>query len=51
MTFFVCFFFYSDVVSQSNRLIDSLYHCCFLIEVKEVSKQQIMCDYDDSVRT
>lgn len=34
-----------------NTLIDSLYHCWFLIEVKEVSKQQIMCDYDDSVLT
>lgn len=37
------------LVEIINRPIDSLYHCCFLIEVKEVSKQQIMCDYDDSL--
>lgn len=45
------FFLTVMLVEIVNGLIDSLYHCCFLIEVKEVSKRQIMCDYDDAVLT
>lgn len=48
----LCHFFLTVMLVEIvNGLIDSLYHCCFLIEVKEVSKQQIMCDYDDAVLT